>query len=162
MQLLVFHWMTSMASLSSLAVVILCLLRVRPWASRSSRHSASPTIPAVSAVWYAKRVWMECLSPWTWRTTSTVSKTTTRKEDTSLLPARWWNETIAVSWQESGNDICIIMQQCQSRLFCCNFFVNFNLTNLFQQSVTKKEKYTFVLCKPWDLHLPQFFVIFKL
>lgn len=154
--------MTSMASLSSLAVVILCLLRVRPWASRSSRHSASPTIPAVSAVWCAKRAWMECLSPWTWRTTSTVSKTTTRKEDASLLPARLWNGTIAVSWQESGNDICIIMQRCQSRLFCCNFFVNFNLTNLLK--CHEKGKYTFVLCKPWELHLslPQFFVIFKL
>lgn len=57
------------------------------WSSRSSRLSESPTIPAVSAAWCVKRVWMECLSPWTWRTTSTASKTTTRKEDASLLHA---------------------------------------------------------------------------
>lgn len=64
------------------------VLSVPLWASRFFRHSASPTILAVSAAWCVKRVLMECLSLWTSRITSTASKTTTRKEETLELSSR--------------------------------------------------------------------------
>lgn len=78
--------------------------------SRSSRLSESPTIRAVSAAWCVKRVWMECLSPWTWRTTSTASRTTTRKEDDSLLMMF----SQCVSESSCGRTTCVQMRSCQS------------------------------------------------